>query len=191
MEPIAVVGLGNPGTEYGQMRHNVGFQVLDTLSGRWKKGFKPGKGEYYFVRAAIGDREVILVKPLTFMNNSGEAVAEVIDRFSLPFSSLLVVADDFALPLGVLRLRPSGSDGGHNGLSSIIYQLQSDQFPRLRCGIGRAEMPPPSAMADFVLSAFEPEEQASVRSMVGRAADAVTHFVSAGIESAMNVFNRQ
>lgn len=189
MEPIAVVGLGNPGTEYEETRHNVGFRVVDALSERWKKPFKPGKGEYLFARTEVDAHEVLLVKPLTYMNNSGNAVVDVLERFSVPLSSLLVVLDDFVLPLGILRLRPDGSDGGHNGLYSIIYQIQGDQFPRLRCGIGDAEAPSRISRAEFVLSQFGPDERGTVRVMIDRAADAVTEFVTAGLASAMNKYN--
>ena len=189
MEPIVVVGLGNPGTEYAGTRHNIGFTVVDRLSGRWKRKFTPGKGEYHLAHAELLEHEIILVKPLTYMNNSGMAVADVIDRYSVPLSSLLVVVDDFALPLGTLRLRPAGSDGGHNGLASIIYQLQSDEFARLRCGIGRTGMPPGEPMAEFVLSRYDPDELETAGKMVERAADAVTEFVKGGIADAMNRFN--
>jgi PTH1 family peptidyl-tRNA hydrolase len=189
VEPIAVVGLGNPGTEYDETRHNVGFKVLDALSWRWKKKFKAGKGEYLVARAELSGQEVFLIKPLTFMNNSGIAVADAIGRLSIPLSSMLVVVDDFALPLGTLRMRPAGSDGGHHGLYSVIYQLQSEEFPRLRCGIGRAEAPPGEAMAEFVLSRFDPNEVETVREMVERAGDAVSEFVRAGVSEAMSKYN--
>lgn len=189
MTSILVIGLGNPGTEYEATRHNVGFTVVEELSRRWKKPFSPGTGEYLATRARVEEKQLVLVKPLTYMNNSGLAVAEALERYEASPEQIIVVADDFALPLGRLRLRPGGSDGGHNGLYSIIYHLQSDEFPRLRCGIGQQEPPRASDAADFVLSPFGPEEVDTVREMIGRAADAVMEFALAGIERAMNRCN--
>ncbi len=189
MDPHIIVGLGNPGTEYEETRHNVGYRVLDELARRWKKQFRPGRGEYLILTAADGGRDVHLVKPLTYMNNSGLAVAEVLERFDASPGALLVVADDFQIPLGTLRLRRQGSDGGHNGLYSIIYHLQSDAFPRLRCGIGREMMPPKREMASFVLSPFEPGEADAARQMTERAADAVATTLHAGLAAAMNAFS--
>jgi len=187
--PIVVVGLGNPGSEYETTRHNIGFQVADALSLRWKKPFKPGKGDYVVARGEIGGRPVVLAKPLTYMNNSGLAVQDVLERYDATPGALLVIVDDVALPLGVLRFRARGTDGGHNGLASVMYQLQSDEFFRLRCGIMQEAMPPKTVLADFVLSRFDPEEIDPVRAMIVRAADAVTEFVVSGAASAMNKYN--
>lgn len=186
---VVVVGLGNPGTEYATTRHNVGFRVLDTLSGRWKRPFRGGKGEYLIAPGDIAGHEVALVKPLTYMNNSGEAVADVLERLETAQASLLVVLDDFALPLGALRLRPRGSDGGHNGLYSVIVSLGTEEIPRLRCGIGRSDQASGRDMADFVLSPFEKNERETADEMILRAADAVTECVIGGLASAMNRFN--
>ena len=117
--------------------------------------FKEGRGDYLVALGFFKNREIGLAKPLTYMNNSGEAVADIMKRFAVPLNQLLIVCDDFQLPLGTLRLRPGGSDGGHNGLASIIYQLQTDEFPRLRCGIGGETIPKDkSFMKDFVLDQF-------------------------------------
>ena len=124
--------------------------------------------------------EVFLVAPTTYMNNSGEAVRDVVERFELPVSSVLIVVDDFWLPLGRLRFRRKGSDGGHNGLASIIAALETDEIPRLRLGIGTPVMPPKSMMADFVLSPFASEELEAVKDMVIRAADSVEEFIHKG-----------
>ena len=191
MESIVVVGLGNPGEEYHNTRHNVGFLVIDELCRRFKKNLKSGEGDYLLAHARIGDRAAILVKPLTYMNNTGIAVAEVLERFNTPQQHALVVADDFALPLGTLRIRTKGSDGGHNGLYSVIYHLNTNKFPRVRCGIKKDVMPPKTEMADFVLSPFEDDEHERVKDMVGRAADAVTEFATSGIARTMNRFNTQ
>ena len=189
MAPVVVVGLGNPGTEYEATRHNVGFRVVDTLAGRWKKAFKPGKGDYLVARAEIAGHAVVLVKPLTYLNNSGAAVMDVLKRWEAGIESLLVILDDIALPLGSLRLRARGSDGGHNGLYSIIYQLQSDEVARLRCGVGQEELPRKGMMADFVLSSFTEAERKAVDTMIVSAADAATEFIAGGIARAMNRFN--
>lgn len=184
-----MVGLGNPGAEYEGTRHNVGFQVIDELSRRVKSRLRPGDGDYLFSRCRIDGRTLVLVKPLTYMNNSGQAAVSVLERFGAPVENLMVIADDFALPLGMIRVRAKGSHGGHNGLYSIIYHLGSNEFPRIRCGIQKEPMPAKDARADFVLSGFEPGEIAIVNAMVGRAVDAALECARAGIVRAMNVFN--
>ena len=186
---LVVVGLGNPGTEYEGTRHNAGFMVVDLLSGRWRKPFKPGKGDYLAVRGSVGGRDLALVKPLTYMNNSGAAVLDALRQFDAEAENLLVVVDDFALPLGTIRMRPGGSDGGHNGLYSVISDLRREDFPRLRCGIGRTDQKPTGDMAEFVLSPFREDELETARQMIARAADAVTEFVTGSITGAMNRFN--
>ncbi len=180
MDAVAVVGLGNPGSQYRETRHNVGFLVVDELCRRLRVGLKPGKGEYLIARANMEGIELHVAAPMTFMNNSGTAVVDILERFRIAPRELLVVVDDFALPLGLVRFRLNGSDGGHNGLASIIYMLNSDEFPRLRCGIGTATMPQKSDMAPFVLSPFESEEVPVVKDMVMRAADACMDFVRTG-----------
>lgn len=191
MDPILVVGLGNPGTEYECTRHNVGFRVIDELARRLKTPWKPGKGEYSFASRSVGGKDVVLGKPLTYMNNSGLAVSDLLERYHVGLQDMIVVVDDFALPLGTIRVRAGGSDGGHNGLSSIIYSLNTDGFSRIRCGIGQEAMPPKENMAEFVLSPFESEEMDRVEKMVARAADAALEFVESGIGQTMNRFNRR
>ena len=189
MDPIIIVGLGNPGIEYEGTRHNVGFEVADSLCGKLKKKFKPGRGEYLIATAAIEGNEVAIVKPLTMMNNSGFAVGEVLEKYGVSTQNLVVVVDDFAIPLGTIRLREKGSDGGHNGLASIIYQLNSNEFARLRCGIKTETMPSKNMMATFVLSRFERDEIPLVKEMTARATDATLEIVRSGISRAMNKFN--
>ncbi len=186
-----MVGLGNPGREYESTRHNIGFMVLDEVSRRMKCFWKPGKGEYEFTSKVAGNTTVVLVKPLTYMNNSGEAVLEVLKKYPTPLRNVLAVADDFTLSLGTIRVRTKGSDGGHNGLRSLIYHLNSNEFPRIRCGIKRESMPPKHEMSDFVLSPFDKEEKKLVEKMVSDAADSVERFLNSGIGQAMNVFNKQ
>ncbi len=188
---VVIVGLGNPGRRYARTRHNVGFMVVDALAEKLKCGFRAANGEYEAAACSFRDQEVVLAKPVTFMNESGIALVEIVEQYKPGFDRLLVVVDDFQIPLGSLRLRPAGSDGGHNGLASIIYQLQSDAFPRLRCGIGSGEMPADkSLMADFVLSGFSETETPAVEEMIGRASDACLGFATDGIEKTMSQFNR-
>lgn len=180
MDTVAIVGLGNPGTQYQATRHNVGFLVVEELCKRLRAPLRPGKGEYLIARAAREGIDVHIAAPTTFMNNSGTAVVDLLQRYLITPRELLVVVDDFALPLGTLRFRSKGSDGGHNGLASIIYMVNTDEFPRLRCGIGTAAMPRKSDMAPFVLAPFEPEEVPVIKDMVLRAADACVEFARTG-----------
>lgn len=189
MGSLLVVGLGNPGPEYAGTRHNAGFMVVNELCRRSGVRLSPGKGEFWYAAAGHDDDVMILVEPVTYMNRSGNAVSEALAQFALSPSELVVVVDDFALPLGVLRLRPGGSDGGHNGLASVIYTLQADQFARVRCGIRKESMPPKDGAAAFVLSPFDVEEQSVAAMMVGRAADAVQEIQRSGLERAMGLFN--
>ncbi len=181
-----IVGLGNPGREYRQNRHNVGFMCLDELAKTY--GIPIGKARN---QALIGDGEiaqtpVVLVKPQTFMNNSGQAVGQLIRFFKVPLTHLLVIYDELDLPLGTLRLRQKGSAGGHNGMRSIIQHL-GDDFPRLRLGIGR----PPGQMpaAAYVLQNFNTGEQVIVDILLKEAAAAVETFLSQGIQLAMSRHN--
>ncbi len=184
-----IVGLGNVGREYEGTRHNTGFMVADAIAAKFRKSFAPGKGEYYFTQFDHAGEEVVLLKPTTYMNNSGIAVIDVRDRFEIVPGDILVAYDDFNLPLGKLRLRKSGGDGGHNGIYSIIYHLNDENFSRLRCGIGTEEVAPGKDMADFVLSKFEAVEIPEAEKMVGEAVDAALVWISQGIETAMNRFN--
>ena len=186
-----LVGLGNPGHEYQGTRHNVGFEVADALARRFRSAFQVNSDDWLLASAEVEGIAVGIAKPLTYMNNSGFAVRELSDRFQVPLDKLLVVCDDFQIPLGSLRLRAQGSDGGHNGLASVILELRTDAFPRLRCGIGSGKMPADKTdMKDFVLDEFDAAELPLVREMVGRASDASVSFVARGIEAAMNEFNQ-
>lgn len=187
--PILVVGLGNPGFEYEDTRHNIGFMVVEEVSARHRWMWQREDDTYLIARSHTDQPVVLLVKPLTFMNNSGAAVARVMQRYSVPLTNLLVVLDDFWLDLGTLRVRAKGSDGGHNGLRSIIEHLGTEEFARLRCGIRKEPMPPKDEMAEFVLSPFDQGEKQLVEKMIDTAADAVEEFVRSGIERTMNIFN--
>jgi len=188
---FALIGLGNPGAEYATTRHNIGFMVLDAVGGALRMRFKRQPGEYTMAEGSLGGEVVLLVKPLTYMNNSGAAVAEVLERCTPERPKILVIADDFHLPLGRLRIRLRGSDGGHNGLRSISYHLQTSEFARLRCGIGGEGMPVEKQdMAAYVLAPFDEREEDTVRKLIGRARDAALETVVSGFESAMQQYNR-
>ena len=180
----AIVGLGNPGREYAGTRHNIGFDVVDEVARRWNVQLRPWKSAADVV--VVSSRSVVLAEPHTFMNASGEAVSRLAAFYGLELGDLLVVADEVQLPLGRIRLRGSGSAGGHNGLKSIIQHV-GIQFPRLRIGVGRPD--PTWDLADHVLSRFGRDEREAAVDAVGRAADAVELFVEHGVEAAMNRFN--
>jgi PTH1 family peptidyl-tRNA hydrolase len=187
-----VIGLGNPGSRYSGTRHNVGFAVVDLLAQHLQLSFKAGRGEFLIANGNVEGTSLVIVKPLTYMNQSGLAVQEVQEEFGAVPEQLLVVCDDFQLPLGQLRLRLRGSDGGHNGLTSIIYHVQSDGFPRLRCGIASSSMPPEkNLLANFVLEEFVPEERPVVDQMIERAKTACLFVFTAGMATAMNEFNKK
>jgi PTH1 family peptidyl-tRNA hydrolase len=184
------VGLGNPGEEYAGSRHNLGFEIVDRVARLIGTQFQSGTGEYRIARGSFKNRGIGLVKPLTYMNNSGEAVLEILERYSVPLDQLLILCDDFQLPLGRIRLRPGGSDGGHNGLYSILYHLKSSSFPRLRCGIASPTMPADKTlMAAFVLAPFARDERPIVDEMVARASEATLVFAVEGLQKAMNLYN--
>jgi len=187
-----LVGLGNPGGDYTGTRHNLGFEVIDLLAKRLRTGFRPGKGQFVFGSSSFQSNEIVLVKPTTYMNNSGEAILDIRDRYDVPLDRFLIICDDFQLPLGQLRLRADGSDGGHNGLSSVIYHLKSNSFPRLRCGIASEHMPSDKGlMAAYVLTPFTHAERPHADEMVSRASEASLAFVVSGIAHAMNQFNQK
>ena len=180
----AIVGLGNPGAEYAGTRHNVGFEVVDELARRWQVTLKKWKAIAEI--ALVKDRGVVLVEPKTYMNESGRAVSAVMAFYKILPEDVLIVVDEAQLPLGKLRLRPSGSAGGHNGLKSVIEHVGRD-FPRLRIGVDRGD--PDWDLSDRVLSRFPRTEREVVDRAVTRAADAADTFVSDGVHLAMNRFN--
>lgn len=183
-----IVGLGNPGRRYQGTRHNVGFAVADEVARRIGADFESGRAETLAARQGRGPAAVLVAKPLTMMNLSGESVAGLAGFYKVDPASILVVADDVNLPLGRLRLRARGSAGGHNGLRSIIGCLGTEEFPRLRVGVGRGD--PRRDLADHVLARFDGDERDEVERAIARAADAVDTFLAEGIEAAMNEYNR-
>jgi PTH1 family peptidyl-tRNA hydrolase len=182
----AIVGLGNPGSQYKGTRHNVGFDVVDELARRESVGFESAPAEALIAKWRRADGPVLLVKPLTFMNLSGQALGELTRYFKIELGDLIVIVDEVHLPLGKLRARKRGSAGGHNGLKSVIAHL-GDEFSRLRMGVGRGA--DQRNLADHVLSRFEKDEAAEVERMTARAADAAEMFIASGIEAVMNAFN--
>ncbi len=183
-----VAGLGNPGQKYRGTRHNVGFEVMDLLASRHGLTFEPATVDAVFARWRTATDVVLLAKPLTFMNLSGEAVAGLARYFRIETPDVLVVCDEVNLPLGRLRIRGSGSEGGHNGLRSIAQHLGTIDYARLRVGVGRGDER--RDLADHVLSRFSPEEQAGMEDAIARSADAVETWVAHGLGPVMNTFNR-
>lgn len=183
-----VVGLGNPGPKYEWTRHNMGFLVIDELADREKIPVQKLKYRALTNTALIGGQSVLLMKPTTYMNLSGEAVGEAARFYKIPPQQVLVISDDVALPQGKLRIRRSGSAGGHNGLKNIISHLGSDQFPRIKVGVG-GKPHPDHDMADWVLGKFTGQDKKVMEEAVSRAADAVTLLLEQGPDQAMAKFN--
>ncbi len=180
-----IVGLGNPGKKYAKTRHNIGFMFLDYLALNFKIPFVPGKGDYYVIETRLLGQDILFVKPVTYMNLSGEAVRQIVDNFSLEMDELLVVYDDFSLPFGRIRFRKKGSDGGHNGIKSIIYNMASEDIPRLRFGIGAGF----ENAIDFVLDDFSPSEIKQLNQIFSVAQQGIEKWIIEGIDSAMNAYN--
>lgn len=183
-----VVGLGNPGEKYENTRHNVGFLTVDELAERARVPVQKLKHRALTNTLEVGGVKVLLMKPVTYMNLSGEAVRQAVDFYKIPPERVLVVSDDTALAVGRLRIRKGGSAGGHNGLKNIIKHLGTYQFPRVRVGVG--EKPHPDYdMADWVLGKFQGEDKKAIDGAVKRAADAVECLLKEGPDRAMNRFN--
>ncbi|MBO4896791.1 MAG: aminoacyl-tRNA hydrolase [Clostridia bacterium] len=181
-----IAGLGNPGEKYKYTRHNVGFMTIDYLSAVHGIKVKKIKFRALIGEGMIGGEKVLLAKPSTFMNLSGESIAPMAEYFKIPKDKIIVIYDDVALPTGKLRIRPSGSDGGHNGMKSVIYMLETEKFPRIRIGIGNTgEIP----MADFVTGTFSKEDGEKVTSCIKQTDKIISEIIENGVESAMNKFN--
>ena len=182
------MGLGNPGEKYENTRHNVGFQVIDELAERQGRPVQRLKFKALTGLLTIGGERALVMKPVTYMNLSGEAVRPAADFYKLPPERILVISDDVALAAGRLRIRTKGSAGGHNGLKNIIQHLGTDQFPRIRVGVG--EKPHPDYdLADWVLGRPQGEDKKAIDGAVKRAADAVECILSQGLERGMGKFN--
>jgi peptidyl-tRNA hydrolase, PTH1 family len=186
-----LVGLGNPGEKYRQTYHNVGFEVVEALARKHGVRFESAPADAFVarVRTLGADGGTLLVKPLTFMNLSGRAVGDLQRFYKIPLDALLVIVDDVNLPAGQLRARREGSAGGHNGLKSIIECLGTDQFPRLRVGVGRGD--PRRNLADHVLGRVPPDERETLEMAVTAASEAAELFVTEGVDEVMSRFNRR
>ena len=184
-----IVGLGNPGIRYEDTKHNVGFRVIDTLQTQLSAGKLPRNliCKSLVMQATWHDLPIILAKPMTYMNNSGIAVAALIRQFEIPLSELCIIYDDIHLDLGVLRMRQKGSDGGQKGMKSIIHHLGTTAFPRLRIGIGE----PIGNLTDYVLTDFTEDEEMEIAHTIDCAVGALETFVKDDILTAMNQFNRR
>jgi len=178
-----LVGLGNPGRNYSDTKHNFGFWVLDKFAEKRSLKFQAGKGDYLLVKS----NDIALVKPTTYMNNSGMAVADYCRYFQNTPEELLVVYDDIDLPLGTLRFKPSGGSGGHKGMESIIYQLESEDFNRLRIGISAENEMGPSER--YVLSPFPKDWKEKINEMIEKACDGIDYFLTHDMKETMNKFN--
>lgn len=183
-----VVGLGNPGTEYADTRHNVGWFLLDAVAESLGINDWRNMAEGVVASGMVGSEKILLAKPLTYMNNSGICVGEIMRFYKLPSSSLVVCHDDLDLPVGSVRIRKKGSSGGHNGIKSIIEHIGSEEFSRVRIGIGRPAVG--ATVINHVLSKFLPDELAKINDAVSYLAPAVQSIVADGIEMAMNRYNK-
>ena len=184
-----IAGLGNPGKTYEGTKHNVGFQVIDKLAQDYTITVDKWKHKAFIGEGRIGQHKVMLVKPQTFMNLSGESIREILSYYKIPVSRLIVIYDDTSLPLSGVRIREKGSAGGHNGMKSIISQLGTDTFLRIKVGIG--EKPNGWDLADYVLSKFQKEDLPLIEEGIGKAAKAVTLLLTEGIQEAMNQTNQK
>ncbi len=183
---LGLVGLGNPGDDYSTTRHNIGFMIIDKIGQLLNCPFVTVDNIYMQADTVYSGQNVSLIKPLTYMNLSGEAIVELIDREKIDLPNLLVISDDFNLTFGKIRFRKSGSDGGHNGLASVISRLQTIDFPRLRFGIGQKNM---NDAMTFVLSDFNASEKKSLPSLIDETAQACLYFIREGITKTMNLYN--
>ncbi|TJX15595.1 aminoacyl-tRNA hydrolase [Tissierella creatinini] len=182
-----VVGLGNPGKDYTNTRHNVGFDTVDILARRNKIDLNKIKFNAVYGEGRIGNEKVLLVKPQTFMNNSGISIREIIQFYKLPAQNIIVIVDDIDIEFSTVRVKQKGSAGSHNGLKSIIYHLQNENFPRVKIGIGKKG--PNQELADFVLSRFSKEDRQEIEISLMTAAEAVENIIMQDINYAMNKFN--
>ena len=185
--PFLIAGLGNPGRQYKLNRHNIGFMLVDSLAKQLEISFSRLESRALVVKHKFQDRSIILAKPQTFMNLSGQAVGALVKFYKIPLENLLIVYDEVDLPLGIIRLRPSGGSAGHKGMVSIINRLDSQDFPRMRMGIGR----PPGSMdaGSYVLRDFTNQELEFLSEFLDRGVEAVLTFITQDIATAMNRFN--
>ncbi len=180
-----IVGLGNPGAEYSGTRHNIGFDIVEALADRHRIKLKERKHRAVFGIGPVGDATAILVKPMTFMNLSGQAVIVLAKTYNIIPGRIVVISDDLDLDVGRIRIRPKGGAGGHNGHKSIIQSLATEEYPRLKIGIGKGE----DETIDHVLSKFHPDERPDIEKTRRKACDAIESIIANGVLAAMNEFN--
>lgn len=185
-----IVGLGNPGSKYTYTRHNIGFIVIDHFAESNGVLFMPGKGDWYECSLTVNDEEVFLLKPVTFMNNSGSAVKEFCNIHNIKPEDVLAIYDDFQLPIGTVRVRKRGSNGGHNGISDIIYQMNTEEIPRMRIGIGNNNVLQKDDFIDFVLSDFTKDEINDFIKIMPDLVSCIKSFITDEIKVTMNNFNK-
>ena len=182
-----IVGLGNPGTEYAATRHNIGFDMVTYLSDKYGIALRSKEGKAIVGKGVIEGQKVMLVQPQTYMNLSGESVRALMDYYKLTTDEIVIIYDDISMPVGQVRIRPKGSAGGHNGIKSIIAHLGTQEFPRVRIGVG--EKPARMDLADYVLGHFPKEEAETMTTAFKDGAAAVVDMMTEGVEAAMNHFN--
>jgi len=180
-----ILGIGNFGNRYKRNRHNAGFMQLDYITGKYSLTFIPSKGDYYFAEGKVNIDDFILIKPTTYVNNSGIAALQVLQNYKIDPKDILVVADDINLSFSELRIRISGGDGGHNGIASIIYHLSTDQFPRIRIGVGNDFYH--DEMADYVLADFNSEEMDNLKNVFIRGSELIEGFIEGGIKKMLDI----
>jgi len=185
----AIIGLGNPGAEYSATRHNIGWMIVDNLLAKFRGNWHSGRGKYFYSSIKIGGRQINLIRSKTYMNNSGIGALDALNKLDILPSEFLIVLDDFAIPFGAIRIRKSGSDGGHNGLASIIYHLGTQHIPRLRVGIGLVDENIDTV--DFVLSDFKPDERKVLSKIIRKSTDAAIVAFKQGLDKSMSMFNRK
>jgi PTH1 family peptidyl-tRNA hydrolase len=183
-----LLGIGNPGNKYIQNRHNAGFMMLDYLADSLSLSFKPSKYDYYFSEGEISSNNFVLIKPTTYVNNTGIAALQAVNKYEVALQDFLVIVDDLNLELSKLRIRQSGGDGGHNGISSIIYHLSSDQFPRLRIGIGSEFNK--GEMAGYVLQDFNEEEKKILENTFKVGSILLEDFIKGGFSQMLDTNSR-
>jgi peptidyl-tRNA hydrolase, PTH1 family len=187
--PYLLCGLGNPGSSYKKTRHNVGFRAIDELAGRSGTEVKTRTKNYWWDEVKIAGSKAVLIKPRTYMNNSGIALQSAMTKWRVPVERLIVIVDDYALPLGLIRIRSKGSAGSHNGLKSIVDCIGRSDFARIRIGID--DKPQDIVTSDYVLGKFSSEEEELIRPAIKNAADAAELIISEDIMAAMNDFNKR
>jgi len=184
-----IIGLGNPGKEYADTKHNVGFRVIDKLADKYNIDISKFKHRAFVGDGMINGKKVLLVKPQTYMNLSGESVKEVITFYKVPIENMVVIYDDTSLPLSMIRIREKGSAGGHNGIKNIIAHMGTDEFARIKVGIG--EKPNGWDLADYVLAKFSKDDAPLIEAGLDKAAEASVMMLSSEIKDAMNIFNKK